>query len=180
MPRCSAGFWQWWTRGRQRLKTWRRRSPRRRRRPRRAPPACAPATCGVCCLGNETVLQQFTTWTNGALCLGMLPDNQREVWAAARSIALTKAARGHRPISIGESARRITGRAALHAHRDDIQLRFCGKDNTGNLQLSCMTPQQLRDRARSSAAHAAAQGPHAPPRRRVQRVQHAVDSDTRF
>ena len=91
-------------------------------------------------LGNETCLQQFTTWTNGALCTGMLPDNQREVWAAARSIALTKAAGGHRPISMGETVRRITGRAALHAHRADIQLRFRGKDNAANLQLGCMTP----------------------------------------
>jgi hypothetical protein len=86
------------------------------------------------------MLGLFTKWTNGAFCTGRLPSTHREAWAAARSIALTKPAGGHRPISMGDSARRATGRAALLTLKDDIQLRFRGEDFKDNLQLGCMTP----------------------------------------
>ena len=91
-------------------------------------------------LENQVHLRNFTAWTNGAFCTGMLPDAQRNAWAAARSLALGKEVGGHRPISMGDASRRATGRAALLSNKADIQLRFRGKDNKDNLQLGCMTP----------------------------------------
>ena len=41
---------------------------------------------------------------------------------------------------MGDSARRATGRAALLTYKNDIQLRFRGKDYKDNLQLDCMVP----------------------------------------
>jgi hypothetical protein len=64
---------------------------------------------------KQTML--FTTWTNGAFCSGSLAsgaaEQLREAWGAARAIALSKPAGGFRPISMGDSMRRMTGRAAL-------------------------------------------------------------------
>ena len=91
-------------------------------------------------LEHEAHLKLFTTWTNSAFCSGSLPNALREAWAAARAIALSKPAGGTRPISMGDSMRRITGRAALALFKEEIQLRFRGKDYKDNLQLGCMTP----------------------------------------
>jgi hypothetical protein len=89
---------------------------------------------------NEQLLTKFTTFINGAFASGTLPSNLRELWAACRSLALEKPDGGHRPISMGDVARRVTGRAALSSHREAIQLRFRGKDYALNLQLGCMSP----------------------------------------
>ena len=69
---------------------------------------------------NEQLLTKFTKFINGAFASGTLPANLRELWAACRSLALEKPDGGHRPISMGDVARRVTGRAALSSHRDAI------------------------------------------------------------
>ena len=89
---------------------------------------------------NEQLLTKFTNFINGAFASGTLPANLRELWAACRSLVLEKPDGGHRPISMGEVARRVTGRAALSSHRDAIQLRFRGTGHALNLQLRCMSP----------------------------------------
>jgi hypothetical protein len=73
------------------------------------------------------MLGLFTTWTNGAFCAGTLPDELRELSAAARSIALSKLEGGSRPISMGDAMRRVTGRAALLTFKDAIQLHSAAR-----------------------------------------------------
>ena len=41
---------------------------------------------------------------------------------------------------MGDSMRRMTGRAARATFKEEIQLHFRGKDCKDNLQLGCMTP----------------------------------------
>ena len=88
--------------------------------------------------GERAALPKFSNFVNGAFATGTLPENLRELWAACRSLALEKPDWWHRPISMGDVARRVTVRAALSANRDAIQLRFRGKDHALNLQLGCM------------------------------------------
>ena len=67
-------------------------------------------------LENEVHMRNFTTWTNGAFCTGMLPDAQREAWAAARALALGKEVGGHRPISTMAMRRAARPAARLCSH----------------------------------------------------------------
>ena len=118
---------------------------------------------------NEQLLTKFTNCI-GAFS-GTLPANLRELWAACRSLALEKPDEGHRPISMGDVARRVTGRAALSAHRDAIQLRFRDKDHALNLQLGCMSRNSSENVVDDLTLRAAPQ-PHAPAHGHHQRVQH--------
>ncbi len=81
----------------------------------------------------------FTSFVNGVFAAGSLGDDLRQMWGSCVAIALTKAAGGYRPISMGNVVRRITGRAALHAHKLEILQRFCGVGGCTNLQLGCMS-----------------------------------------
>jgi hypothetical protein len=74
-----------------------------------------------------------------SLFTGSLDEDLRKMWGSCTTIALTKGAGGHRPISMGNVDRRITGRAALHAHKKEIETRFRGVGGCTNLQLGCMT-----------------------------------------
>jgi hypothetical protein len=81
----------------------------------------------------------LTTFVNGAFAAGLLDADLRQMWGSCSTIALTMDASGHRPISMGNVDRRVTGHAALHAHKEAIQKRFCGADNSTNLKLGCMS-----------------------------------------
>ena len=64
---------------------------------------------------STVMLDRFTAFVNVSFASGSLDPDLRAMWGACCTIALAKKGGGHRPISMGDLARRLTGRAMLHA-----------------------------------------------------------------
>ena len=69
---------------------------------------------------DERTLEAITRYINGSFCKGQLPRPLMQMWGACNTIALTKPKGGYRPISMGETLRRLTGKAAIHQLKEDI------------------------------------------------------------
>ena len=89
--------------------------------------------------GGAHPLNCLTDWANGALASGHLDDELRNLWGSCVTIALCKRAGGHRPVSMGNVERRLTGRASLKKIRAAAEVRFRGEGDSSCLQLGCMT-----------------------------------------
>ena len=68
-----------------------------------------------------------------------MDDTLRGLWGACCTIALTKRGGGYRPISMGDVARRVAGRAALHRIKDTAAAHFRGDGDSHCLQLGCFS-----------------------------------------
>jgi hypothetical protein len=72
-------------------------------------------------LEDSFTLEHVTIFINNAFCSGVLPAPLRQLWGACCTVALAKPKGGYRPISMGETLRRITGKAAIHQLSDPIR-----------------------------------------------------------
>ena len=90
--------------------------------------------------GGTKPLTCLTAWANGALMTGHLDKTLRELWGSCVTIMLTKKAGGHRPVSMGNVERRITGRAAQKLIRSAAEERFRGAGDSNCLQLGSASP----------------------------------------
>jgi hypothetical protein len=72
---------------------------------------------------DDDALKDFTAFLN-VFTSGSLPPGLKTLWGSCNTIALSKAAGGYRPISMGETLRRILGRSASHQCTEDISTYF--------------------------------------------------------
>jgi hypothetical protein len=71
-------------------------------------------------LEDSFTLEHVTIFINNAFCSGVLPAPLCQLWGACCTVALAKPKGGYRPISTGETLRRITGKAA--ASEADVRI----------------------------------------------------------
>jgi hypothetical protein len=70
----------------------------------------------VCADAN--ISASLLSFVNATFCRATLPPTLMQLWGSCNTVGLTKKDGGLRPISMGETLRRLTGKAAAHQLRD--------------------------------------------------------------
>jgi hypothetical protein len=104
---------------------------------------------------DKDALECLIAFMNKGMCGRLLPSSMRQLWGACNTVALAKppdepgAAPSHRPISMGETLRRITGKDAMRQLKEHITpylepLQYGAGSNRGCAHIHTLLREQLR------------------------------------